>query len=94
MIYPRTHVGCFLFFSFLFPLQLLCVGVKRPPPQERKKHISFFFSFFQLKIITIISIMSYVRTQRNVEHFGRGNSLVTYDLFHTHTRVSVVVVGT
>lgn len=31
--------------------------------------------------------MSYVRTQRNVEHFGRGNSLVTYDLFHTHTRV-------
>lgn len=49
MIYPRTHVGCFLFFSFLFPLQLLCVGVKRPPPQERKKHISFFFFFLSIE---------------------------------------------
>ena len=63
MIYPRTHVGFFFFFFLISFTTFVCVcaGVKRPPPQERKKEKDISFFFFQLKIITIISIMSYVR---------------------------------
>ena len=66
MIYPRTHVG-FFFFFFSYFLYNFCVCVCRcktsatARKKERKKEKNISFFLFQLKIITIISIMSYVR---------------------------------